>query len=211
MKKYICSNNIHVDEIVKELYDFSKLGGVSIPNALTEEACNDFITEIAVLKYRFQRVQRVRGRVVQEMETFYIENANTIVDLPDLNEKLSRLQDEYLELYEKIGALAGFKERFNSVGLHFYGIGSAGITPHQDFAAGKYLIASFVLSGNAPFFVCADRKKTNSVELPSDPGSIVLLRAARTEEEQRKRPFHYVPGPMEMERYSILIRTETKK
>ena len=212
MKQYICSEKIPIDDVVDRLYDFSALGALSIPHVLTEAAQQELLEGILSAQPLFSKVQRELGEVIQEMETVYMQKvADKIPFFPLFEQRINQLQKEYLLIYQKIADKASFTEKtFNSVGVHHYPIGSAGITPHQDFSSDINLIASFVVAGNAPFFVCSNREKAHALELKASPGTLILMRAARTKEEQKKRPFHYLVGPITEERYSILIRTRTK-
>lgn len=214
MAKYLRTEKIDVEKIVNELYDFSELGALSVPGVVTEEGRKELLEAILTAKALFWRVPRdiSKGKVIQEMDTVYIERVrDRVKEFPLFIERMDQLCAEYAEVYKKIAEAAQFREKqFNSVGVHYYWTGSEGITPHQDYKADANLIVSFVIQGCAPFCVCADRKKTHAKELDSSPGSVIFMRAARCEEEQPLRPFHYLVGPMTEDRYTILVRTRAK-
>lgn len=213
MAKYLRTEKIDVEKIVRELFNFSELGALSVQDVLTEEGRKELLEGILTAKDLFWRVPRdVGGKVIQEMDTVYIERVrDKIAQFPLFITRIDQLCAEYAEVYKKIADAAQFREKeFSSVGVHYYWTGSEGITPHQDYKADKNIIASFVIRGCAPFCVCADRHKRNSKQLDSSPGSIIFMRAARCEEEQPLRPFHYLVGPMTEDRYTILIRTRAK-
>ena len=213
MKKYICTEKINVDEIVKRLFDFSTLGALSIPGVLTGEAREELLTGIKTAQHLLRAVEREKkSGVVQEMQTFYVERLAEGELPPALRDSIKILTDEYAKIYEKIATKGNFTSKnVNSIGVHYYQIGSAGITPHQDYAADMDLVASFVLQGNAPFGVCKNRQKEGALYLEAAPGSLILMRAARDEQEQAARPFHFLEGPVGEERYSILIRNRSDK
>lgn len=208
MTRYICSEKVLVDKVVEELYDFSKFGAVFFPDLLTECARRELLGGIQSAGFLFQKVQRERGPVIQEMDTLYFENNYDLLHtLPLLENAVTQLRQEYGELYEKIAVQAGFSgTQVNSVGVHHYSIGSVGITPHQDFKSDRNLIASFVIDGCAPFGVCNNREKTGAQLFDAGPGSLIFMRAARNECEQKYRPFHFLEGPLLEDRYSILLR-----
>lgn len=214
MIKYICTEKINVEEIVRTLFDFSTLGALSIPSFLTEKGREELLAGIKAAQHLFTEVEREKKKsgVIQEMKTFYLERLAE-GELPQrLQDSITKLTDEYATVYEKMASLGNFTgKNVNSVGVHYYWIGSAGITPHQDYAADMDLVASFVLSGNAPFGVCKNRQKEGALYLEASPGTLILMRAARNQQEQAARPFHFLEGPVQEERYSILIRNRTAK
>ena len=205
--KYIDSSRIHIERIVNELYDFYKLGALSIPNVLTPFGMNDLVGKILASRKMFKQAPKKEGKVYQEMETFYINDwEDEIILNPDLKESLGMFREEYLSIYQKIAELADFDEsRFNSLGIHLYPNGSSGITPHRDYERDRDLISIFVLKGNTPVKVCEDEKKNGTIELDSSPGSLILMRAARKKSEQVSRPIHYL-GPVLEERLTLIIR-----
>jgi len=213
MGKYLRSEKINVEKIVNELFDFSKLGSISIPDVLTIEAREELLESIILSKHLFKEAKReMKSGVIQEMNTLYLERF-VEEELPKiLRDRIKNLTNEYSEIYERIAEVANFSvPTFNSIGINWYPIGSYGITPHKDYASDTNLITSFVLSGNAPFFVCRDKQKTDAFQLNADPGAIIFMRAIRNEDEQLSRPFHYLVGPIKIERYSILIRNKDKR
>ena len=211
MTKYICTERINIEKIVTELFNFSNLGALSIPGFLTKEAQQELLAGIKSSQHLFKEVEREKkSGVVQEMQTFYLERLAKRELSRSLQDSINSLTTEYVEIYEKIAAKANFSSAsFNSIGIHYYPVGSAGITPHQDYAADMDLVASFVLQGNAPFGVCKNRQKEGALYLEASPGTLIFMRAARSEEEQSARPFHFLEGPLEEERYSLLIRNRT--
>ena len=214
MTKYLCTEKINVDEVVSKLYDFSTLGALSIPEALTEEARKWLLTGIKNSEHLFTTVEREKKKsgVIQEMKTFYLERLAEGELSRTLQGAVANLAAEYAEVYEHLAEKAHFTSRtFNSIGVHHYWIGSAGITPHQDYAADMDLVVSFVLQGNAPFGVCKNRQKDGAVYLEASPGTLIFMRAARNEQEQPARPFHFLEGPVEVERYSLLIRNRAAR
>jgi len=213
ISKYLNIEKIDVEQIVKELFDFNNLGALSIQDVLTQEAKKELLEGIYSANPLFWQVPRdIGGKVIQEMKTIYVERVtNHINKFPLFKDCINKLHEEYSKLYLQISKAAQFaKQNCNSIGIHHYPIGSVGITPHQDYKADLNLIASFVVTGDAPFFVCANRKKAFAKRIDSSPGSVIFMRAARCEEEQPMRPFHYLVGPMAKDRYAILIRTRAK-
>lgn len=213
ISKYLNIEKIDVEKIVKELFDFNNLGALSIQDVLTQNAKKELLEGIYSAKPLFWQVPRdIGGKVIQEMQTIYVERVtNRIGEFPLFKESIDKLFEEYSQLYLQIAKEAKFNEnKCNSIGIHHYPVGSVGITPHQDYKQDLNLIASFVVEGDAPFFVCANRKKDFAKKINSSPGSVIFMRAARCEEEQQARPFHYLVGPMKKDRYAILLRSRAK-
>ena len=210
MTNFLRTQKLSVDEIVRELFDFSKLGAVSIPDIITEEAREMLKGSFRLAQDLFEDAQREEGQVIQEMKILYIESLPDPSKLPpELRLALEGLQEEYSDFYRRLSERAGFtSDKFNSIGIHFYPRGSSGITPHRDYARDVNLIANFIIQGNTPFFACKNRSKDGSVELDSTPGSLILMRAPRSKEELEYRPFHYVL-PVKEDRYTVLIRNRT--
>ena len=207
MGEYLQLEKLNVDQIVNELYDFSKLGAFSIPNVITEVARTEILEARRAADHLFHQAQREKGEVIQEMRTLYIERFrdNEIPDL--LRNCLGKFNAEFRDFYARIAKAAGFSEKtYNSIGIHSYPLGSIGISPHQDYATDVDLVTSLVIAGYADFFVCKNREKEGSEKIEASPGSIVFMRAARNSQEQRARPFHYLVGPMTEERVSVLVR-----
>lgn len=208
---YIDKNRINIEFIVNELYDFSKIGALSIQNILLEKASEDLVNGVKSAKKFFCVPPKIEGPVIQEMESLYIEKLNEeCLDNNFLN-SINQFKKEYIEIYKEIAEKAGFQKNFfNSIGIHYYPNTSIGITPHRDYAKDKDLISIFVLQGNSKFYVCKDREKNCSIELDSSPGSLILLRAARNNLEQKFRPFHYIES-IKRERFSLIVRRREEK
>ena len=154
MAKYLNYKSVSIEQIVEELFDLSKLGAFSIPNFITIKAREELSNIINLSRYLFKKAERERGSVIQEVETLYFEITNKNLIPKYLKECADKLSIEYSEFYNKIAEKANFVKTFNSIGFHIYYKGSIGITPHQDFKADTNLISSFVIQGNAPFYVC---------------------------------------------------------
>ena len=206
---YLNSEQINVEKLVRELYDFNTLGAISFANVLSVDARKELLLAMKEAPRLFKTVERVQKEsgVVQEMETLYLEQFNPTEISKPLQQTIGQLTAEYQSLYQQIAKAAAFDSAtFNSIGIHYYRPGSAGISPHRDFRADINLTTIFTITGEAPFYVCRNRQKGDSLLLNSMPGSVIFMRAARNEQEQNARPFHYLVGPMQTERYSVLIR-----
>ena len=208
---YIDKSRINIELIVNELYDFSKIGALSIPNILLEKASEDLVNGAKSAKKFFWRPPKKEGPVIQEMESLYIEELNEECLDKKFKNSINKFRKEYIEIYKEIAEKAGFQENFfNSIGIHYYQDTSIGITPHRDYAKDKDLISIFVLQGQARFCVCKDRNGSNYIELDSSPRSLILLRAARKNSEQKYRPFHYLES-IKQERFSLIVRRRQEK
>jgi len=207
--KYIDISKLDIDFIIDEIFDMSKTGATGIADIISQTACDAIIKASKIEKRLFTAPRRVRGKVTQEMETCYLNRFKSVPE--HLLATVSQVTSEFAGFYKELAQTANFTlDTFNSIGIHFYPKGSIGITPHQDFSVSHDLISVFVLSGSALFYKCDDREKTNSEVLTCSPRSLILMRAARNKEEQKKRPYHFIDGPLTEDRYSLVIRQETK-
>lgn len=75
----------------------------------------------------------------------------------------------------------------------------------------RLLILKRLFPTSIPFSVSEDRQKKNSKQIYSEAGTLMLMKAARNEDEQKYRPIHYVQGPVNEDRYTVLLRTRTEK
>ncbi len=206
--EYLNRSKINLDLIVNELYDFSKIGAISIPDILFEEARKKLLRGSIFSKRFFKKVPRIENEVIQEMEMLSLDD---IIGEIWFKNYLYEFRKEYLTIYEEIAEKANFQNKnFSSLYINYYPKNSIGITPHRDYKRDIDLISIFVLDGNADFYICNDRQKTNSIKIDSSPGSLILLRAARNEYEQKYRPFHYLEK-MEQERFSLVIRRRLRR
>lgn len=96
----------------------------------------------------------------------------------------------------------------NDLIVQRYHPGSVGITPHRDHLKYEALVAIFPLSGQARFCICADRQGSDTQEIPSGPGDLLLMRAPGLF-GQRDRPFHYL-DKVESRRISLGLRYDTR-
>lgn len=203
MKSYLNFKDINLENIARELYDFNSRGALSVPHVLTSEALSEL--QDFVKKSRLEKVTERVGSVYQYMNQHYFSIRDNCLE-EDSFFPLKKLIQDYALIYETLAHHGEFDEPcFNSVGIHHYYEGSQGITPHQDFARDRDLISIFIIEGRDPLYICKNRKKKDSVVLDQNPGSLILLRAARHEDEQRYRPIHYL-NPVSQERYTIIFR-----
>ena len=82
---------------------------------------------------------------------------------------------------------------FNDTAALRYYEGSMGISPHRDLICFEAVIAILTLAGEAGFYICDDRNKTNATRMTAKAGVMILMRGknfAGIEE----RPFHFVEG-----------------
>jgi len=212
---YLNLGKLNPQAIVNELYDLSKRGAVGFPNVIKEAACDAIVKAFKQHRHLFISAERVKGKVIQEVEMCYLERLESIPQ--QLVEAVSPIVRAFEPFYQQLasGELDTelrdsylFGSSFNSTGVHYYPKGTAGISPHKDFTSSRNLIVIFVLKGDATLYSCKNRKGDNKVLLASTPGSLIILRAARNPKEQKCRPFHVLEGPMSEDRYSLILRQE---
>lgn len=81
--------------------------------------------------------------------------------------------------------------QLNDLVVQRYPKGALGITAHRDHIRYRDLVALVTLSGTARFCLCADRGGSNTREIPSPAGSLLLMRAPGFG-SRRDRPFHFL-------------------
>ncbi|MBS3093368.1 hypothetical protein J4456_02175 [Candidatus Pacearchaeota archaeon] len=202
---YINPDKIPIDDVVENLYNFDSIGALSLDGVLTTTGINE-LNSFARTYNELTKVKEMQGKVRQDMRTKYFYDIDEHTFSPQEFLPLQKFVDEYSLIYSEIAKKANFNgTSFNALGIHHYGENSQGITPHQDFSTDRDLISIFILIGQDPLYVCLDRKKNGSIALAQNPGSLVLLRAARQESEQKYRPIHYL-NPVTSERYTLIVR-----
>ena len=97
----------------------------------------------------------------------------------------------------------------NDLAIQRYERGSRGITPHRDHVRYDGLVAVIPLSGAARFCLCPDRSGRDARELPSAPGSLLLMRAPGFA-DRRDRPFHFV-ADITRRRLSLGLRHDNRQ
>ena len=209
MNQYINRSKIIIDEVVNELYDFSKLGGLVVSNALTDMAVVNLSNVAFSYMELFKESERNIGEVEQEIKTLYFSDVSVLGLSMKLPVEIIEFNYEYNKIYRYISNSANFSnKRFNSFGFHYFPEKSIGITAHRDKTEYQDLISIFVLEGDAGFYLCKDRKNgkpVDSVKLNTVPGDLILLRAPRNDSENCYRPYHYVE-PMKDYRLTYNIR-----
>lgn len=120
---------------------------------------------------------------------------------------LERHIDAALRLCDLPLLSGGF--HINDLAIQRYEPGSRGITPHRDHLRYDGLVAVIPLSGTARFCLCHDRSGVGAREVPSPPGSLLLMRApgfaARSD-----RPFHFV-ADVSRRRLSLGLRHDNQR
>ena len=195
---------LDITAIVTDLYDPLKPGALAVPDILDTEFRKQLLDEIKLLHY--DESPRHYGHADQEVSHCVVRDTSRLPLIHSLN-------NQYSEVYERIAEQAGFTSDLNSLIVHKFCKGAMGIGPHRDESKYRNLISVFVIDGEAPFYVCSGREKTDSgivalnpVKLDASPGSLILLRAPRNIGEKALRPMHYV-GDVTKERYTIGLRT----
>lgn len=197
----------------EKIYSPNHCGGLSVKNFLPIQLRRNFVRDLNRIRRDgnlFNKTKRKQGQVSQEMETFYLEDVGESNIPESFRKRLESLRLACSDLYFALGKATKFERPgMESVGIHYYWDGSLGITPHQDYEGDINLVCVFPLSGQAPFYLAKTREKHDETKIDANPGSLILMRAARNSSEQDMRPFHYM-GPVRGERYSIIMRWRTE-
>jgi hypothetical protein len=208
LEKYFKVDPIRVRESLHYLYDSSSPGAVSIPDFLQPRflamLINDIYNHDGMLTY-IHNIHDVKdGRIEEEFETAKLGDDRIILD-KDAFPVIMQLREAYASFHSIIDIIT---PSFNSLNVHRYIPQYKGITPHRDFNSDKDLVSIFCISGEADVGICDNIKGDNRQLLDSSPGSLILLRAPRNDDDRKNhswRPYHFVEN-IKTERYSIGIR-----
>ena len=191
-----------IEKIAGELFDSDKCGGVLVEGAL-DDGLADLRSEVK--RAQFHGPRRYFD-VSKDMLMRYLGEVNENTQNPNFP-LVYRLRDEFFDVYKAIGERANFSARaLNSIGIHKFEKGTIGILRHVDDDRYVNLIAAFVLTDDSSFTVFGEK---DAVLYPS-AGSVVLLRAPRSDAELYLRPEHAV-GVQGDDRYSIVVRENKKR
>ena len=197
----------HIEEITKELYDFSKPGVLVIPGFLTPDFCREAIADFRAKEHLFWEAPRVENTTKQELKVHYCGEADKGEREGGQFPYVCALKEAFSPLYKALGARAGFAQgaQLNSRGIHWYGAGSFGMGVHRDYSIDINLICSFTLSSNTRFYVHANKQGLGTQAFEVTPGSVILMRGPRRLEEHDYRPYHSVDRVTE-DRFALLFR-----
>lgn len=179
--------------VVADLRDH---GAISLP-LLKEKAKLRLIEETN--RCSFGVVDREAGGVFQEAEACQVfSNGSLFIALKN---ELQDLLDKSLAEYHPYPFRTALN--FDTLYLLRYRVGSIGISPHFDSKEYINLMAGFILRGSAPFYICDD-EETNSKELDTTPGNVILMAAPGFIPNSR-RQCHYLSRVTE-DRDSLWVR-----
>jgi len=180
-------------KIATELFDFSKPGGLMIPNAIMN--LDQILSQVENFPAWSEMYQS---------GTEY--SFRPFPDQSDLPSEAKALQQSYSDFYQLLSPFAKFKGgKINSVDFLMYNQGNT-MPAHFDSFQCWNLVGIFTLAGSADFQILENEEIVYDVNPP--PGSLVLLRAHRKEKEFDKRPMHRVVNVTE-KRYAITMRYNT--
>lgn len=185
--------------------EMAESGWNVVPAILDPRFCLELLREVA--DQPFQRKPLVIGPVQQETEELVLYDP--LKTFPSV----SRLRDNFTVLVRAhsrdLPSLAHWTP--NDVAVQRYLPGSSlGITPHRDGKRFVILVAIFTIRGRARFAVCRDRSGEIIEHWTTQPGDLVLLGGPELQPGRDDRPFHMVSPPLDIERYSIALRMDTK-
>ncbi len=110
------------------------------------------------------------------------------------------------------GTMIDVPIQFNDYSLQKYPISKPehrfAISPHRDHKYCINVIAIYVLEGEAPFFISANKSAMNATEIKTKPGDLILMRGFQFLESPA-RPLHFL-GKVTKERLSFGLRQVTE-
>jgi hypothetical protein len=189
---------------VLPIYSPEHIGAISFADVLSTAERICLLDDIKRHLHLFKENHQVYKSARQEAEMLYLGEYDVRNKEDIIIPAVQSLKDRFIPWYGRLGNAAGFHPESNSLGIHRYRTSSIGITPHLEHKFCRNLVASFVIEGDAPFLVGKERDRTNT-RLEGSPGSLILMRAPRNDDELQYRPFHCVDTVRE-ERYAIIFR-----
>lgn len=182
-----------VGSIVGELFDPEREGALSLQGVLSESFRRGMLDEMKRLEPSFVTNPRVYMNAVQEMRFLaWTDRGETPM--------IAELDGCYDGFYASLSEEAGFQQAERCLHLLRYWPGSSGIGLHRDESKYRNIVSIFVVEGDAPFYVANVRDMDRARVVDASPGSLVLLRAPRSDAEKSMRPFHAV-GEVKQGRY----------
>jgi hypothetical protein len=200
MEKILEINNFNIYRIFQELVEI----GASSAKLLNDDFRNILYNEALTLSYEKEPQSVDAKKYVVRMEVESCKNFPAQSNFYRLKEIFQTfIVNEFKKIQEEI-----FEPslNFNSMILLRYPKGSIGISPHQDNPKYINLICIFVIKGKGKFFICKDSKGNEAIEIKSDEGYVIFLRAPGFLKSSF-RPFHFVKD-IEEERFSFGLRQE---
>ena len=226
--EYFNSELWDVEHIAAELYDFKKIGGMSLPSFLKEEVRYAALQEITLCHYLFRRSPELYGKSRQNLSSLYFGEADETWAIGNLENVhfLSNICNAYAVQYAQLSHYAHFQAgKPNSIGIHKYPVGEYGIDAHVDHSWYANLVSILVLQGKGKLCILKEREQDNlqenqrdnvkdngseEIELASTPGTLILLRGPRIAEEKIHRPRHSISKITE-ERIALIMRQDLRK
>lgn len=185
------------------IYDVGHIGVVAFENALDRKLLRELNEEMAANAEHFEERNRTYKHVVQNASMLYVGAADSdrkSLCLP----VLGRLHESYKAWYEEIGQRGGFHAEANSIGMHHYRKGDAGITPHLEHVRYINLVTVFTIAGAGPFTASRQRDGPHDT-ISTMAGMMVCMRAPRNSDEHALRPFHGAGLTLE-DRFAVIFR-----
>ena len=192
------------DQLAEALDRLEAEGALSVP--LIAPAMRDRLLQAgADLSYRPAKP------VIGQGERAVGQDFELTMDFPDegiFRDFAAALGDRTNAALENLDPRPYGEMDYNDLIVQRYAVGSRGITPHRDHVRYQGIVALVILAGTARFFVCDDRAGLNAREVPSPPGSVVLMRAPGFG-TRRDRPFHMLKD-ISTFRVSFGLRHDTR-
>ena len=203
------------------LYKQESLGYAYVPQVISEEDCGWLLTELS--KGTFEVSPLVYGNATQRLSSFTLGAPDPLQpEKAELSHKFVGIQS----LWQAMGALyqtvceeneGDTDVPLNAVCAHRYHISEGGLTAHMDESRFRNIIMVLVLKGEADFIVGNSVEEVRAYErhimsgetIRPQAGSLILIRAPRSDEDGYPRPYHAV-GAVTNERVTIMFRADRK-
>lgn len=184
-REYLLSNP---EGMAKALEDLPTQGAVSI-SLLNENACNILLQEAEKLEFRRCRDVIGDGEKAVTQDFSISLNFSKKSRLDEFAAAFERQLNKAFEIINPQPFPTPF--HFNDRAMLIYEKDSTGISPHRDLVCFHGVVAILTLVGEADFYICDDRHKTNSRHFKASQGEMIIMRGVNYA-GMDDRPFHYV-------------------
>jgi hypothetical protein len=192
---------LHPDlDLGRPLEALVEAGAAYIPRALSEPFRQQLQQEIQ--DGPFERLPDQIGPVRQEADLFVVTDAMATHPI------LAALRAQFVTRLRQDGPQIPGLARWwpNEAYVQRYEAGALGVSPHLDSKRFAVLVSVFTTEGSARFALCQSRAGEIIQEWEAGPGSLTLLHGPGLLDDEDRRPFHTVHGPIAGRRFSITLR-----
>ena len=179
-----------LEDIARALYSPDAIGVVSLLHAIPVGFRTKLLEQLRAAPY--EQAPPLYKHTCQDFSRFSSET-HPLETLPESLSFIAELASVHKRLYHELGEIAGFERTAKTTyNAHRYPSTRQGLGIHRDESIYRNLVAIYVLSGDREFIAARERDVSCAEFIQNPPGSIIFLRAPRTDSEKTLRPYHGV-------------------